>query len=87
MKRKYKNITQSDIAKMLGVGQPIISRIFKGEIAVTWPIAEKMAKMFQYRDLAGWKNSTPQQFKAAFDEKKYGDLISILQSLQGMEKS
>ena len=65
-------MNQTDIAtyfkKKYGtkLDQARISRILRGEEAVSWLFAENMAQEFPKKSISEWKRATPEELKKAF---------------------
>jgi plasmid maintenance system antidote protein VapI len=61
-------VTQINIAQLLKIDQPRVSKLINGREKVSWPIAERLADIFPGKSIAQWKRATPQELKLAFSQ-------------------
>lgn len=57
-------IKQQEIAKLLGVSRSYWSLIRNQIKPVSYPMAEKLYRIFPHKDLLSWKQTTPQEIEA-----------------------
>jgi len=57
-----------DIAIALNLSDALVSRLLSGERKVSWPLAERLSKMFPGRSISEWKRANPTELKQALDQ-------------------
>lgn len=62
------NIKQREIADYLDISITAVHFILTGQRPVSWPIAEKLTRLFPGKDIIGWKNASPEELKRAFTQ-------------------
>ena len=77
---------QKDIAKLLNIHSSDVCRILAGDRKITLSLAKKLTQLFPYRDLLGWLDASPEQFKSAFDEDKFGSLLDTVQAMKNFKQ-
>ena len=58
------------IAKTLKVSDTLVSRLLSGERKISWPLAERLSKMFPGRSISEWKRAEPEELKQALSQLK-----------------
>jgi plasmid maintenance system antidote protein VapI len=59
-------IKQKQISTLVNIDQSEVSRILGGKRKISWPLAQRLSEMFPGKDIVGWKNASPEEFKRAF---------------------
>jgi len=55
---------------MLGISQPMASRLLSGEEKTTFPLSVKLSKLFPGKGIMEWKESSHEDLKNLFDQCK-----------------
>jgi len=63
---------QKDIANTLNISDALVSRLLSGERKVSWPMAERLSKMFPGRSISEWKRASVEEIKQAFNQIEKG---------------
>jgi len=61
--------TQHEISKELGYSQTTINFILNGKRPISWPLAERLSKMFPEKGIREWKNSNIQDIRTALNQE------------------
>lgn len=61
-----KQITQIQMAEILGVTPAYVCQILTGKLPVSWKMAEKLSDLFPGRSIREWKYAKPTDVKRAF---------------------
>ncbi|MBT7630967.1 MAG: hypothetical protein HN597_14880 [Desulfobacula sp.] len=61
-------IKNKDIAITLKISDTLVCRLLNGERKVSWPLAERLSKMFPGKSMSEWKRATSKELKAAFNQ-------------------
>ncbi|RLB94616.1 MAG: hypothetical protein DRH26_00680 [Deltaproteobacteria bacterium] len=64
-----------DIAIALNISDALVSRLLSGERKVSWPLAERLSKMFPGRSISEWKRVNPEEIKRVFEHLEIGETV------------
>jgi plasmid maintenance system antidote protein VapI len=64
-------INRKQITRILGITEAYFSMLLTGKRKVSWPLSERLAKLFPARTIHQWHNATADDIKRAFSEIKY----------------
>ncbi len=71
MKKRYKKFTQTDFANLFTkIDQSGVSKLLKGSIKVSSPLAFELADIFPNKTAQEWKHATKEDLNHLFNELK-----------------
>jgi plasmid maintenance system antidote protein VapI len=62
--------SRKEISDQFKISEQYLSMLLSGERKVSWPMAERLSKMFPGKSISEWKRSNPEELLEAFKQLK-----------------
>jgi plasmid maintenance system antidote protein VapI len=62
--------SRKEISDQFKISEQYLSMLLGGERKISWPMAERLSKMFPGKSISEWKRSEPSDLKQVFNQLK-----------------